>query len=98
MPRTSPDTGSRSATERASRLSLIDENRQGAALFPCTTGKDRTGWAAASRGARAECRRPADPPREVLTPAAAPDQHSTTLTARPPREVSLYFAFMSAPV
>ncbi|MDF2563251.1 MAG: putative protein-tyrosine-phosphatase, partial [Microbacterium sp.] len=29
-------------------LSLIDENRQGAALFHCTTGKDRTGWAAAS--------------------------------------------------
>lgn len=29
-------------------LSLIDADRQGAALFHCTTGKDRTGWAAAS--------------------------------------------------
>lgn len=29
-------------------LSLIDEDRHGAALFHCTTGKDRTGWAAAS--------------------------------------------------
>lgn len=29
-------------------LSLIDGDRQGAALFHCTTGKDRTGWAAAS--------------------------------------------------
>lgn len=29
-------------------LGLIDETREGAALFHCTTGKDRTGWAAAS--------------------------------------------------
>lgn len=29
-------------------LDLIDEHRTGAALFHCTTGKDRTGWAAAS--------------------------------------------------
>ncbi|SDZ55775.1 protein-tyrosine phosphatase [Herbiconiux ginsengi] len=29
-------------------LDLIDEQRTGAALFHCTTGKDRTGWAAAS--------------------------------------------------
>ncbi len=29
-------------------LDLIDEHRAGAALFHCTTGKDRTGWAATS--------------------------------------------------
>lgn len=29
-------------------LDLIDQNRTGAALFHCTTGKDRTGWAATS--------------------------------------------------
>ena len=29
-------------------LDLADENRSGAALFHCTAGKDRTGWAAAS--------------------------------------------------
>ena len=29
-------------------LDLADEERPGAALFHCTTGKDRTGWAAAS--------------------------------------------------
>lgn len=29
-------------------LGILDENREGAALFHCTTGKDRTGWAAAS--------------------------------------------------
>ncbi|MHC9046843.1 tyrosine-protein phosphatase [Microbacterium saperdae] len=33
---------------RSFYLDLIDENRTGAALFHCTTGKDRTGWAAAS--------------------------------------------------
>lgn len=33
---------------RAFYLSLVDEHREGAALFHCTTGKDRTGWAAAS--------------------------------------------------
>lgn len=33
---------------RAFFLDLLDENREGAALFHCTTGKDRTGWAAAS--------------------------------------------------
>lgn len=33
---------------RSYYLDLIDENRTGAALFHCTTGKDRTGWAAAS--------------------------------------------------
>ncbi|UOQ57832.1 tyrosine-protein phosphatase [Leucobacter allii] len=33
---------------RAFYLNLLDEARQGAALFHCTTGKDRTGWAAAS--------------------------------------------------
>lgn len=29
-------------------LGLLDQTREGAALFHCTTGKDRTGWAAAS--------------------------------------------------
>lgn len=29
-------------------LDLIDDHRSGAALFHCTTGKDRTGWAATS--------------------------------------------------
>ncbi len=29
-------------------LDLLDERRRGAALFHCTTGKDRTGWAATS--------------------------------------------------
>ncbi|SCY62956.1 protein-tyrosine phosphatase [Rhodococcus erythropolis] len=33
---------------RAFYLDLIDEKRTGAALFHCTTGKDRTGWAATS--------------------------------------------------
>ncbi|MGC0362139.1 protein-tyrosine phosphatase [Rhodococcus sp. 27YEA15] len=33
---------------RSFYLDLIDRNRTGAALFHCTTGKDRTGWAAAS--------------------------------------------------
>lgn len=33
---------------RAFYLDLIDETRTGAALFHCTTGKDRSGWAAAS--------------------------------------------------
>lgn len=33
---------------RAFYLGLIDPARTGAALFHCTTGKDRTGWAAAS--------------------------------------------------
>lgn len=33
---------------RAFYLDLIDPSRTGAALFHCTTGKDRTGWAAAS--------------------------------------------------
>lgn len=32
---------------RALLLGLIDPERRGAALFHCTTGKDRTGWAAA---------------------------------------------------
>lgn len=36
------------AAYRAFYLDLIDENRTGAALFHCTTGKDRTGWAATS--------------------------------------------------
>ncbi|WP_406248241.1 tyrosine-protein phosphatase [Microbacterium sp. M] len=36
------------AAYRSFYLDLIDENRTGAALFHCTTGKDRTGWAAAS--------------------------------------------------
>jgi protein-tyrosine phosphatase len=36
------------AAYRQFYLDLIDENRTGAALFHCTTGKDRTGWAAAS--------------------------------------------------
>ncbi|UNK71458.1 tyrosine-protein phosphatase [Microbacterium sp. H1-D42] len=36
------------AAYRRFYLDLIDENRTGAALFHCTTGKDRTGWAAAS--------------------------------------------------
>ncbi|MGG7464770.1 tyrosine-protein phosphatase [Plantibacter sp. YIM 135347] len=36
------------AAYRAFYLDLIDEHRTGAALFHCTTGKDRTGWAAAS--------------------------------------------------
>lgn len=33
---------------RSLYLGLIDGTRDGAALFHCTTGKDRTGWAAAS--------------------------------------------------
>ncbi|MCI2958704.1 tyrosine-protein phosphatase [Agromyces atrinae] len=33
---------------RAFYLDLIDADRAGGALFHCTTGKDRTGWAAAS--------------------------------------------------
>ena len=33
---------------RAFYRSLLDEDRHGAALFHCTTGKDRTGWAAAT--------------------------------------------------
>lgn len=33
---------------RSFYLGLLDESREGAALFHCTTGKDRTGWAAAS--------------------------------------------------
>lgn len=36
------------AAYRAFFLGLIDPGRTGAALFHCTTGKDRTGWAAAS--------------------------------------------------
>ncbi|MEV7692737.1 tyrosine-protein phosphatase [Microbacterium sp. NPDC089189] len=36
------------AAYRALSLGLIDDERHGAALFHCTTGKDRTGWAAAS--------------------------------------------------
>lgn len=36
------------ASYRAFYLDLIDATRTGAALFHCTTGKDRTGWAAAS--------------------------------------------------
>ncbi|WP_382304424.1 tyrosine-protein phosphatase [Herbiconiux sp. UC225_62] len=36
------------AAYRQFYLDLIDEQRTGAALFHCTTGKDRTGWAAAS--------------------------------------------------
>ena len=36
----------------------------------------------------------ANPPES----AGEATQHSMTLTARPPREVSLYFTFMSAPV
>ncbi|MFZ4892992.1 tyrosine-protein phosphatase [Plantibacter sp. Mn2098] len=34
------------ASYRAFFLDLIDADRTGAALFHCTTGKDRTGWAA----------------------------------------------------
>ncbi len=33
---------------RSFYLDLLDEGRSGAALFHCTTGKDRTGWAATS--------------------------------------------------
>jgi protein-tyrosine phosphatase len=36
------------AAYRTFYLDLIDPGRSGAALFHCTTGKDRTGWAAAS--------------------------------------------------
>ncbi|MGW8812983.1 tyrosine-protein phosphatase [Gordonia terrae] len=36
------------AAYRAFYLGLIDDQRTGSALFHCTTGKDRTGWAAAS--------------------------------------------------
>ena len=36
------------ASYRALYLGILDEDRDGAALFHCTTGKDRTGWAAAS--------------------------------------------------
>jgi protein-tyrosine phosphatase len=36
------------ASYRELYLGILDESREGAALFHCTTGKDRTGWAAAS--------------------------------------------------
>jgi protein-tyrosine phosphatase len=36
------------AAYRRFYLDLLDEHRTGAALFHCTTGKDRTGWAATS--------------------------------------------------
>ncbi|MCA1006646.1 tyrosine-protein phosphatase [Rhodococcus hoagii] len=36
------------AAYRAFYLDLIDDNRTSSALFHCTTGKDRTGWAATS--------------------------------------------------
>jgi len=36
------------AAYRSFYLDLIDEHRTGAALVHCTTGKDRTGWAATS--------------------------------------------------
>jgi protein-tyrosine phosphatase len=36
------------ASYRTFFLDLVDEHRTGAALFHCTTGKDRTGWAATS--------------------------------------------------
>jgi protein-tyrosine phosphatase len=36
------------AAYRSFYLDLIDKNRTGAALVHCTTGKDRTGWAATS--------------------------------------------------
>lgn len=39
---------SANAAYRELYLSLADNNREGAALFHCTAGKDRTGWAAAS--------------------------------------------------
>jgi protein-tyrosine phosphatase len=39
---------SANASYRSFFLDLLDPARQGAALFHCTTGKDRTGWAAAS--------------------------------------------------
>ena len=38
------------------------------------------------------------PPSQVRPAVARPVQHSMTLTARPPRAVSLYLTFMSAPV
>ena len=36
--------------------------------------------------------------RSAYRAPSAQDQHSTTLRARPPRAVSLYLSFMSAPV
>lgn len=39
---------SATAAYREFFLSLTNDNRTGAALFHCTAGKDRTGWAAAS--------------------------------------------------
>ncbi|MDH6279916.1 protein tyrosine/serine phosphatase [Prescottella agglutinans] len=36
------------AAYRTFYLDLIDDKRTGSALFHCTTGKDRTGWAATS--------------------------------------------------
>lgn len=39
---------SATAAYRELYLSLADDSREGAALFHCTAGKDRTGWAAAS--------------------------------------------------
>lgn len=39
---------SATASYRELFLSLADPRREGAALFHCTAGKDRTGWAAAS--------------------------------------------------
>ncbi len=46
--RTFVSTPSALAAYREFYIDLIDEQRTGAALFHCTAGKDRTGWAAAS--------------------------------------------------
>jgi LysR family transcriptional regulator (chromosome initiation inhibitor) len=56
-----------------------------------------------ARWVRRLCHRHVELPRHTLPSpqafvTAAVRQHSTMFTARPPREVSLYFTFMSAPV
>lgn len=42
------DLPSAQSSYREFFMSLVDESRTGAALFHCTAGKDRTGWAAVS--------------------------------------------------
>lgn len=68
------------------------------------TGNGRRGRAARDRARGGVAETPKPPARERRLKAAAQRraafsrQHSTIFTASPPREVSLYFVFMSAPV
>lgn len=61
---------------------------------PPTCWRSRRSW----RRSRWASPRSPPGPRWPGTCASEPAQHSMTFTARPPREVSLYLAFMSAPV